>query len=85
LQKEDVDLAVAMAFYANGIPFNVARNRYWKRMIKKVAQAGGAYVPPHYNKLRSTLLLKVWNGWGEFFCCCWVVAAGLLQAATCHS
>lgn len=59
LQKDDVDLSVAMAFYANGIPFNVSRNRYWKRMMRKVAAFGAGYKPPGYNPLRTTLLDKV--------------------------
>jgi hypothetical protein len=59
LQKEDADLAVAMAFYANGIPFRVVRNRYFRTMLRKVGSQGPRYKPPSYNTLRTKLLTKV--------------------------
>ena len=55
-QKQEVDRAIAMCFYANGIPFNVARSRYWKRAVKKISSYGAGYIPPGYDRLRTDLL-----------------------------
>jgi hypothetical protein len=58
-QKHDVDLAVAMAFYANGIPFNVVRNRYFIRAVRMIAKHGLGYKLPGYDRLRKELLMEV--------------------------
>ncbi len=59
MQKEEADLAVAMMFYANGIPFRVVRNRYFRTMLRKVGGQGPRYKPPSYNIIRTKLLSKV--------------------------
>ena len=59
MQKTAADLALAMAFYANGIPFNVLRDRYFKRALRLVSLAGGGYKPPCYDRVRNSLLLEV--------------------------
>jgi hypothetical protein len=58
-KSEEADFALAMSFYANGIPFNVARSPEFKYGIKKVAEAGEGYKPPGSEKLRSSLLDQV--------------------------
>lgn len=46
-----------MKFFAcEGIPFNKAREPWWREMISAVAAAGPGYVPPAYNAMRTTLL-----------------------------
>ncbi len=57
MQKEEADMAVAMAFYANGMPFRIVRNRYFRTMLRRVAACRN-YKPPSYNALRTTLLAK---------------------------
>ena len=59
MQKTAADLALAMAFYANGIPFNILRDRYFKRVLRLVSLAGGGYKPPCYDRVRNSLLLEV--------------------------
>ncbi len=54
--KSEVDAAVARCFYANGIPFNVARNPFFKDAVAAIAAAGPGYKPPSSETLRTTLL-----------------------------
>ena len=58
VDKQKVDDSLAEMFYACAIPFNVARNPYFKNAIKKVADFGKVYVPPGSEALRTTLLKK---------------------------
>ncbi|GAQ91180.1 hypothetical protein KFL_007390040 [Klebsormidium nitens] len=56
--KSEVDRSVARFFYANGIPFNVARNPFFKEAVSAIAAAGNTYKPPGSKALRSNLLEK---------------------------
>jgi hypothetical protein len=56
--KSEVDRKVAQFFYANGIPFNVARNPFWKEAVEAIASAGKRYTPPASEQLRTNLLEK---------------------------
>ena len=38
--KEEADRAIARAFFANGIPFNVLDNEYFKDAVKAIAACG---------------------------------------------
>ena len=58
-KREEADQQVVMYFYANGVPFAHARSPYFQRMVSAVSKAGPGYCPPHYNKLRTTLLDQV--------------------------
>ena len=37
------DAAIADLFYASGLPFYLARSRYWQAALKAVAAAGREY------------------------------------------
>lgn len=60
-----VDQAWAAAFFANGIPFNVTRDRLFKRAVRLTAELGRnlgsnqSYHPPYYDRLRGELLDEV--------------------------
>jgi hypothetical protein len=58
VEKQQVDDAIAEFFYACAIPFNVARNPYFKNAFKKAVAFGKGYVPPGSEALRTTLLKK---------------------------
>ncbi|XP_075640485.1 uncharacterized protein LOC142612254 [Castanea sativa] len=50
---------IARIFYYAGLPFHFAKNPYWIEMIKFASNNNLAgYIPPGYNKLRTTLLHK---------------------------
>ncbi|CAN7119656.1 unnamed protein product [Brassica rapa subsp. narinosa] len=49
-------------FYSGGLPFNLARNPHYHRSYQFAAENKiDGYVPPGYNKLRTTLLQKERN------------------------
>ncbi|GJR10180.1 hypothetical protein Tco_0792832 [Tanacetum coccineum] len=55
--RAQLDQEIARMFYTGGLPFNLARNPYYWRSFTFVAnQNFGGYVPPSYNKLRTTLV-----------------------------
>ena len=57
--REQLDSLIARTFYSAGLPFHFAKNPYWIEMIKFATNNNLAgYVPPGYNKLRTTLLQK---------------------------
>ena len=57
--REQLDSLIARTFYFAGLPFHFAKNSYWIEMIKFAANNNLAnYIPPGYNKLRTTLLQK---------------------------
>ena len=61
LQKQDksqVDEAVARAFYANGLPFQLLKDQHFKEAIGAIATFGSTYSLPGYNSVRTTLLCK---------------------------
>ncbi|XP_062206144.1 uncharacterized protein LOC133908024 [Phragmites australis] len=51
------DALIARMFYTSGLPFNLARNPNYLAAFTFLANNDlGGYVPPGYNKLRTTLL-----------------------------
>ncbi|CAH1441016.1 unnamed protein product [Lactuca virosa] len=57
--REQMDQKIARMFYTGGLPFNLARNPHYVRAFQFTANNKiDGYVPPGYNKLRTTLLQK---------------------------
>lgn len=57
--KDKLDQEIARMFYTGGLPFNLARNPHYYRSYQFAAENKIAgYMPPDYNKLRTTLLEK---------------------------
>ena len=57
--REQLDSLIARTFYSVGLSFHFAKNPYWIEMIKFAANSNlVSYIPPGYNKLRTTLLQK---------------------------
>ncbi|GJV02800.1 hypothetical protein Tco_1336369 [Tanacetum coccineum] len=55
--RAQLDQEIARMFYTGGLSFNLARNPYYWRSSTFVANQNlGSYVPPSYNKLRTTLV-----------------------------
>ncbi|XP_058006466.1 uncharacterized protein LOC110637620 [Hevea brasiliensis] len=55
--RAQLDAEIARMFYTGGLPFNFARNPYYVSSYFFAANhVLGGYVPPGYNKLRTTLL-----------------------------
>ena len=55
--RAQLDAEIARMFYTGGLPFNMAKNPYYVSSYSFAANnALGGYVPPGYNKLRTTLL-----------------------------
>lgn len=54
--KKDVDLAVAIFFYRNGIAFHAVDSPAFKEMCTAIGSYGAAYAPPSSFPLRSSLL-----------------------------
>nr|KAJ0217080.1 hypothetical protein LSAT_V11C300149880 [Lactuca sativa] len=57
--RDQLDQEIARMFYTGGLPFNLARNPHYVRAFQFAANNKiDGYVPPGYNKLRTTLLQK---------------------------
>ncbi|GKB33552.1 hAT dimerization domain, ribonuclease H-like domain protein [Tanacetum coccineum] len=57
--RDQLDQEIARMFYTGGLPFNLARNPHYLRAFPfAAANKIDGYVPPGYNKLRTTLLQK---------------------------
>ncbi|KAJ9552744.1 hypothetical protein OSB04_016789 [Centaurea solstitialis] len=57
--RDQLDQEIARMFYTEGLPFNLARNPHYFRAFQFAANNKiDGYVPPGYNKLRTTLLQK---------------------------
>lgn len=55
--RDQLDSEIARMFYTGGLPFNLARNPYFMSAFTFAANHHlDGYVPPRYNKLRTTLL-----------------------------
>lgn len=54
--KQLTDAAVARAFYATGMAFSIADNKYFKDAIHAIARAGPSYNPPNRQALAGKLL-----------------------------
>ncbi|XP_018509953.2 uncharacterized protein LOC108869695 [Brassica rapa] len=60
--RDQLDQEIARMFYSGGLPFNLARNPHYHRSYQFAAENKiDGYVPPGYNKLRTTLLQKERN------------------------
>ncbi|KAK8579694.1 hypothetical protein V6N12_070005 [Hibiscus sabdariffa] len=60
--RAQLDEEIAKMFYTDGLPFNFARNPHYQRAFTFAATHDIAgYVPPGYNKLRTSLLLQEKN------------------------
>ncbi|KAK9047552.1 hypothetical protein V6N11_053391 [Hibiscus sabdariffa] len=60
--RAQLDEEIARMFYTGGLPFNFARNPHYQRAFTFAATHDIAgYVPPGYNKLRTSLLLQEKN------------------------
>nr|GFA19057.1 hAT dimerization domain, ribonuclease H-like domain protein [Tanacetum cinerariifolium] len=56
---DQLDQEIARMFYTGGLPSNLARNPHYLRAFQfAAANKIDGYVPPSYNKLRTTLLQK---------------------------
>jgi len=56
-----MDKIITNFFIGCGIPFNVIESNHFKQMIFDVGHYGPRYLPPSYEKLRTTLLKEVKN------------------------
>ena len=57
--QEQLDSLIAKTFYSVGLSFRFAKNPYWIEMIKFAVNNNlVGYIPPGYNKLKTTLLQK---------------------------
>nr|XP_023873559.1 uncharacterized protein LOC111986170 [Quercus suber] len=57
--RHDLDSRIARMFYTGGLPFNFARNPYYRSSYAYAATHNiPGYLPPGYNALRTTLLQK---------------------------
>ena len=55
--RQKLDNRITRMFYTNGLPFNFARNPYYRSSYSYVATHSiQGYVPPRYNDLRTKLL-----------------------------
>ena len=55
--RNTMDALIARLFYSCGLSFNIARSPYYREAFKFAANHNlSGYVPPSYNKLRTTLL-----------------------------
>ncbi|XP_038999122.1 uncharacterized protein LOC120124534 [Hibiscus syriacus] len=60
--RVQLDEEIARMFYTGGLPFNLARNPHYHRAFTFAATHNiPGYVPPGYNKLRTTLLQQEKN------------------------
>ncbi|XP_020963896.1 uncharacterized protein LOC110265304 [Arachis ipaensis] len=57
--RETLDLYIARIFFSSGLPFHLAKNPYFVKAFSYAANNYiDGYIPPGYNKLRTTLLEK---------------------------
>ncbi|KAJ9539539.1 hypothetical protein OSB04_032272 [Centaurea solstitialis] len=56
MERSAVDLKIARAFCANGIPFNVLRNPQFREMVNAIRKAPEGYKAPSSEKARTVLL-----------------------------
>ena len=57
--RHELDSRITRMFYTSGLPFNFARNPYYRNSYAYAATHSIlSYVPPEYNTLRTTLLQK---------------------------
>ena len=54
--EEKMDVYVAMTFYGNGLPFNLAEEETFKLMLRQARYVSKEYKPPKREALRTSLL-----------------------------
>lgn len=54
--RENACKAIALFFYNNAIPFNVARSDEYLKMFELVAKHGIGFKPPSYDEIRNKYL-----------------------------
>ncbi|XP_031489921.1 uncharacterized protein LOC116257376 [Nymphaea colorata] len=60
--REDLDRKIGRLFFSASLPFNLARNPYWKDLVTSLANSNlQGYVPPSSEKLRTTILKEERN------------------------
>ena len=60
--RDQLDQEIARMFFTGGVPFNLVRNPSYHRSYQFAAASKlDGYVPPSYNKLRTTLLQQEKN------------------------
>ncbi|KAI3828876.1 hypothetical protein L1987_02986 [Smallanthus sonchifolius] len=64
-KQDDADKKVALFFYHNAIPFSAAKFVYYQEMVDAIAECGGGYEAPSYEKMRSSLLERVKGDFGD--------------------
>jgi hypothetical protein len=60
-ERNKLDAMIARMFYTAGIPFSLARNPWFRKAFTFAANKSNhlaGYVPPSYNKIRTTLLVQ---------------------------
>jgi hypothetical protein len=56
-----MDKIIVKFFFGCGTPFNVIKSNHFKQMISTLGHSNPRYLPPSYEKLRTTLLKEVKN------------------------
>jgi len=56
-----MDKIIAKLFFGCGIPFNVIKSNHFKQMMPTIGHYNPRYLPPSYEKLRTTLLKEMKN------------------------
>ncbi len=60
-KSEEMDKIIVKFFFGCGTPFNVIKSNHFKQMISTLGHSNPRYLPPSYEKLRTTLLKEVKN------------------------
>jgi len=55
-EREDTCQQIALFFYNNVIPFNVARSEEFTKMVEMIAKHGPRIKPPSYHEIRVKYL-----------------------------
>ncbi|KAK9697669.1 hypothetical protein RND81_08G052600 [Saponaria officinalis] len=76
VDRDEVDKECARMMYASALPFSLVKNPYFRRFVSRLSNSWVVgYVPPTYNRLRTTLFLQekthkkdvtlCSDGWGD--------------------
>lgn len=52
---EVADIKVGRCLFTNGVPFNLVRSPYWRKMVQAINEVPRGYRGPGYGKLRTTI------------------------------
>nr|XP_043629296.1 uncharacterized protein LOC122600617 [Erigeron canadensis] len=64
-KQSDADKKVALFFLHNAIPFCAANSVYYQEMVDAIAECGVDYKAPSYEHMRSSLLERVKDNFGD--------------------